>query len=418
MAVKYKMVEVEKNMRRCSMNNKENSPFTPGSPVPVELFVGRSEQIKELVRYVGQISLGKQENVFLAGDRGIGKSSLASFLRYYVSTKKNILGVHVFLGRVSTLEEMVRHIFDQILKETKGQPWFKDIAKFFGKYIREIGLFGISVSFTPPEQGLKELVRNFPEALNNLLKKIKEQKEGLFIALDDINGLVEKAEFANWYKSFVDEVATHYKDFSVFIMLIGLPGKRDILSNLQPSLMRIFRVVEIEKLSDKEVEQFLSKTFDNVGIKVKREAMKLMVLFSSGLPILMQEIGDATFWTDRDGIIDRDDAIKGVLTAAEKVGEKYLDPKVYRAIRSPRYRAILRKLGEIHISRSFKKKDVEAKLNESEKRVFHNFLRRIRELGVIETDIEKGRGVYRFVNEIYPIYIWMESESEKSKRSQ
>lgn len=46
------------------MNNKENSPFTPGSPVPVELFVGRSEQIEELVRYVGQISLGKQENVF------------------------------------------------------------------------------------------------------------------------------------------------------------------------------------------------------------------------------------------------------------------------------------------------------------------------------------------------------------------
>ena len=57
------------------MNNKENSPFTPGSTVPVELFVGRSEQIKELIRYVGQISSGKQENVFLAGDRGIGKSS-------------------------------------------------------------------------------------------------------------------------------------------------------------------------------------------------------------------------------------------------------------------------------------------------------------------------------------------------------
>jgi hypothetical protein len=41
------------------MNNKENSPFTPGSPVPVELFVGRSEQIKELIRYIGQTSPGK-----------------------------------------------------------------------------------------------------------------------------------------------------------------------------------------------------------------------------------------------------------------------------------------------------------------------------------------------------------------------
>ncbi|MFQ6056671.1 MAG: hypothetical protein ACE5J3_11900 [Methanosarcinales archaeon] len=37
-------------------------------------------------------------------------------------------------------------------------------------------------------------------------------------------------------------------------------------------------------------------------------------------------------------------------------------------------------------------------------------MRKIRELGVIEPDIERGRGAYRFANEIYPIYIRMESE--------
>lgn len=392
------------------MNNKENSPFTPGSPVPYELFVGRTKQIEELIRYVGQIPSGKQENIFLVGNRGIGKSSLASFVRYYIATQMNILGIHVFLGRVNSLEEMVRHVFDQILKEIKAEAWFKDVAKFFGKHIKEIGLFGISVTFTPPEQELRELVKQFPEALNNLLKKVKEQKKGLFLALDDINGLAEKKEFANWYKSFVDEVATHYKDFPVFIMLIGLPEKRDHLSEIQPSLMRIFRVVEIEKLSNEEVGTFLSTAFTKAGLEVKAEAKELMVKYSSGLPLLMHEIGDATFWEDRDGTVDKEDAIKGILTAAEKVGQKYLDPKVYRAIRSERYRSILRKLGEIPISRNFTKKAVEAKLNESEKKVFHNFLKRIKELGVIEVDIEKERGSYRFVNEIYPIYMGMESE--------
>jgi Cdc6-like AAA superfamily ATPase len=181
------------------MNNKENSPFTPGIPVPVELFVGRSEQLNELIRYVKQASSGKLENIFLAGDRGIGKSSLASFIRYLVTTQKNIIGIHVFLGRVSTLNEVVRHIFDQLLKEIKGQTFFEEISKLFGKYIKDIGLFNISVSFSPPEQDLEELVREFPTALNNLLKKIKKEKVGLFIALDDINGLAEKKEFANWY---------------------------------------------------------------------------------------------------------------------------------------------------------------------------------------------------------------------------
>jgi hypothetical protein len=30
------------------MNFKESSPFTPGSPAPLELFVGRTEQVNEM----------------------------------------------------------------------------------------------------------------------------------------------------------------------------------------------------------------------------------------------------------------------------------------------------------------------------------------------------------------------------------
>ncbi|MEA1944750.1 MAG: BREX system ATP-binding domain-containing protein [Euryarchaeota archaeon] len=90
---------------------KENSPFTPGNPAPVELFVGRVEQIEEILRYVRQTASGRQENVFLAGERGIGKSSLAAFLRYLVN-RENFLAIHVFLGGVTDLEELVRRIFE------------------------------------------------------------------------------------------------------------------------------------------------------------------------------------------------------------------------------------------------------------------------------------------------------------------
>jgi len=386
------------------MKNKEkNSPFTPGNPVPVELFVGRLDKIEEIIRYVGQSSSGKQENVCLVGDRGIGKSSMASFLRYLVTTQNNMIGIHLFLGRISTLEEMVRCIFDGLLKEAKTQKWYENIAQLFGNYIKQVGIFEISVAFNPPQQDLKELVSKFPTAINNYIEKIKGEKAGLFIALDDIDGLVEKPEFANWYKSFADEVATHYKNFPVFIMLIGLPENRDTLSKLQPSLMRIFRVVEIERLSDAEVKEFMSQAFKKAKVKVKTDAMEWMVSYSSGLPILMHEIGDATFWKDKDGVIDRDDVIDGILTAAKNVGQKYLDPKIYRAI--------LRKFGkrEIATSRYFKKKELEARLSEEEKRVFNNFLTKMGDLGVVEPDIEGGRGAYRFVNDIYPVYIWLES---------
>jgi len=392
------------------MNVKLDSPFFPGNPVPTELFVGRSEQIEQLLNYIGQIVSGKQENIFLSGERGIGKSSLASFVRQVVSRKHDVIGIHVFLGGVHTLEEMVQHILARLLKEGGGQLWFNKIEKLFAKHIKRLGLFGISVEFSPPEEEKKALVRNFPEVLWSLLEKLKDDKKGLFIILDDINGLAESVDFANWYKTFVDTIATHYKSFPVTIMLTGLPEKRDSLASLQPSLMRIFRPIDIQKLSDSEVKDFISRAFKQVNIEVEPEAMDVMALYSSGLPILMHEIGDAVYWIDQDDHIDVKDAKSGILKASENVGTKYLDATIYRAIRSEKYRTILRELGGQSPRTHFSKSEIEKKLAEKEKKVFHNFLEKFKELGIIESDVEKGRGAYKFVNRIYPVYIFMESK--------
>jgi hypothetical protein len=390
------------------MDQKENSPFTPGCPVPVELFVGRADKIKEIIRYIKQASNGKQENVFLSGARGIGKTSIASYLRYYTTKHMNMIGVHVFLGKAANLDEAVRLVFEGLLKEIEGEPWFDEVKKLFGRYVKQIGLFGISIGFNPPIDDLKDLVANFPQAIDGLLKKIGKNKKGLFIALDDINGLSEKAEFANWYKSFVDEVATHFAGYPVFIMLIGRPENRDGLYRQQQSLMRVFRVEEIAELSDKSIKQYIENAFKSVDIKVEKEALESMVQYSSGLPLLMHEIGDAVFWADKDGVVDEDDFYTGLINAADNIGKKYLDPKVYRAIRSPNYRSILRKLGS-SMNRRFLKHDVEDRLSDTEKKVFHNFLRKMKELGVIESDFENGKGAYKYVNEVYPVYIYLES---------
>lgn len=221
---------------------KEYSPFTPGNPVPVEFFVGREKLLTEIMRYARQSTRGKLENVFLSGERGIGKSSLASLSRYFLQEKENFLATHVFLGGTETLNELVRRIFEAIYKDHNNKSWFKKIADSFGDHVNKVGIFGIEVSFNPPEEKLAQIVNNFPQALYNITEKIKGEKKALFIILDDINGFCKKPDFANWYKSFVDYVAVHQLAFPVFFMLIGLPEIRDALSGHQLSLLRIFRV--------------------------------------------------------------------------------------------------------------------------------------------------------------------------------
>jgi len=52
-------------------------------------------------------------------------------------------------------------------------------------------------------------------------------------------------------------------------------------------------------------------------------------------------------------------------------------------------------------------------LTKEERNVFHNFLMKMKELGVIES--ERERGAYKFVNEIYPVFIWMESSRHRKR---
>ena len=389
--------------------NPDRNPFTPGSPVPPDLFVGRSQQLQEVTRYIDQAAGGRLQNVFLSGDRGIGKSSFAAYLRQIAIARNNMVGVHTHLGGVTSLEDLVRHVLDGVLRETREQDWFERISDLFGDRIQQVGLFGVSVKFDPPREELTGLARNFPDALGNLVAGISEKKSGLLLVLDDINGLADTPDFAHWYKSFADSVATSFPSFPVLVLVVGTADKRDALAAAQPSLMRVFRPVDIPRLTNTEVMEFFKNAFDGAGMEIEDDAMRMLVQYSSGLPILMQEIGYAVFWEAPDAVIRSPVAVRGVVSAARSVGTKYLDPVFYRTVRSDRYRSIVRKIAQASLGSQFTRNEVIGRLDRDEMMVFDNLLRRLRELGIVEQDVDEGPGAYRFVNGLYPVYMYMES---------
>ena len=81
----------------------ESSPFRPGQPAPVESFVGRNAEIERLRGMVRASTRGRPGVGFVSGERGIGKSSLARFVRHLVERERAAVGCHVFLGGVNDL---------------------------------------------------------------------------------------------------------------------------------------------------------------------------------------------------------------------------------------------------------------------------------------------------------------------------
>ena len=390
---------------------KPFSPFTPGNPVGLDLFAGRRQQIETATRYLDEAVSGRQQNVFLIGDRGIGKSSFASVLREGASSKQEMVAVHVYLGNVLTIEELTRRVLEELVSSAGGETWYERVFERYKPYIQQVGVLGLKVSFHPPHEDLSRMSRRFPQVLGELIANLSGQRKGIVVILDDINGLADTSEFARWYKSVVDEIATHFPSYPALIMLSGTPDRRDQLARHEPSLLRVFRLIELERLSDEEVRDFFQRAFDQVDMEVAEDAMYSMVHYASGLPIMMHEIGDAAFVADDDFHISLSDATRGILGAAYSVGRRYLEPSVFRALQSQRYRSIVQKMGE-SIMPVFTRREIMTDLDDDERRVFDNLLRRLRELEVVEMDPDEGRGAYRYTNQIYPVYLYMQSHSE------
>jgi type II secretory pathway predicted ATPase ExeA len=391
---------------------KEYSPFTPGVPVPIEFFVGREREVTDIVTRVRKSLAQKSlERIFIVGERGIGKSSLCRYALRIAEDKDDVLGLHVFLGGVATLEEMIRRIFERLLQESQDRNWFDSVKSFLGNHVREVGLFGIKLEFEAPQHDLRQAVNNFAPTLRNLLKSLSGQRKGLMIVLDDLNGLAGSAEFANWLKSLVDEIATAREPLPLTLVLVGLPDRRRQLIEKQQSLDRVFDLVEIRRFNADETRQFYQQAFDKVHVAVDDAAHKVLWQYSGGYPAFLHEIGDAAFKVDTDNQISFVDAIVGVLSAVEIIGKKYIEPRVLDAIWSTRYRSIMKKFAD-RDSR-FSKADLAGRCSSQEAKVLNNFLQKMKQLGVIRQDPALGQGPYEFTSELYLLFFCLQAAKEK-----
>ena len=388
--------------------NPETSPFSPGQPVPIEFFVGRVDEIRRLHGMVKASAQGRFRIGFISGERGIGKSSLASFVRYLSEQENGVAGCHVFLGGVHGLKEMLRRTFNRVLKESMDKPWHGQIREFFGNHVRKVGMFGISLELDLKDRDLATVAHDFVPTIRRLLDSLKGHKKGLFLILDDINGLAGSEDFANWLKSMVDEVATSPRNMPLCVLVVGLEERRQELITKQPSLARVFELIDIAPWSNDEVTEFFRKSFESVGATVRDADVARLARFTGGLPVLAHEIGDAVWREARRPEISSREVSAGIVTAAEVIGRKLLEPRIFGVIRSERYRSILRKMSDEPRMR-FRRSELVGRLTGDEKRVMDNFLRRMKQLGALESD-PGVRGGYRFPNLLHMLYFWMESQ--------
>ena len=389
------------------------SPFQPGIPVSPDRFRGRQETIYKILRYVNLAKKGETQHFFLTGKRRMGKTSVVDFVKDYVSYNENMIGVYVSNKGNDSIEVLTKEIIEALINELPPDNLSKQIKKWFGNHIQSIEIKGTKINFEVDEELSRNFKNYFPDHILEIYNEFpKDKQQGILIIIDDINGLSKTRQFADWYKKLADTLAVsnHY-NLPVYFLLAGYPERFNALVAHEESFGSIFHFDFIDCLSDEEVIDFFKSTFAKVEMELSDEALEIMVTFSSGLPLMMQQIGESVFWACKNNIITKDEAIDGIINAAHEIGSKQIKP-VLDQIKSDNYEPILQFLVENSMN-NFKRSDVKDKMDISDN-VLSNFLSKMVELGILESTGHKYSGTYKFNNNLYYTYFWIKS-FEKSQ---
>ncbi len=237
--------------------NKGKSPFYPGQPVPADFFIGRIDEINRITRAIGQVELGKPQAVFLTGEYGIGKSSLAGFMRYYSEKNNHLIGIHVLLGGADTIDELATKTVEAVIKSQIYEPTIVEkIRNALSKYIGEQELLGFKINFEALKADAPNLSHGYLPFLRDLFNRLKDNGiKGIMLILDEINGITGNPQFSHFIKALVDENALSNEPLPLMLMLCGVEERRtEMIQHHQP-IERIFDIVEIKPMNNESVEK-------------------------------------------------------------------------------------------------------------------------------------------------------------------
>jgi hypothetical protein len=398
---------------------KGKSPFYPGQPVPAELFVGRAGQIERILsRGAGQVASGKPVSMFVQGEYGIGKSSIAGYAQSIAERKFGLHAIYAPLGGAESIDDVGARVLEATIRSGAFDPKRSErIRELLAKYIGEQYLFGVSLHADALKKDAPSIASGLLPFLGEVLSRLRGNGvRGIFLTLDEINGITSNPKFSHFIKAIVDTNAMSPEPLPLLLMLCGVEERRrEMITHHQP-VDRIFDIVDIGAMTGDEMRHFFSFAFDSVQMRVDDDALNILTRYSAGFPKIMHLVGDAAYWIDRDGVIDANDARDAVLDAADEVGRKYVDQQVYKALRSEDYHSILDKIAGLGSDRmSFRKAEVASNLTETEKKKFNNFLQKMKSLKVLKSGDVQGE--YIFNVRMVRLYIWLQSLRKKRGRA-
>ena len=236
--------------------------FTPATPVSEgALFAGRMEQLRKVLDSINQ----RGQHSIIFGERGVGKTSLASVL----SSRLRIPGTTVIAPRVNcdsadTYSSLWKKVFSHmdLLRKTPAVGFQMSI---FEETVKAADVIGEDVT---------------PDAVRRMLTLLADT--GLFIVIfDEFDRIMEplvRRSMADTIKALSDH------DVNVTLVIVGVADSIEDLISQHESIERALVQIKMPRMSARELQQILDNGMERLRMTMDEDAKSEIAALSQGLP--------------------------------------------------------------------------------------------------------------------------------------
>lgn len=256
--------------------------LSPSGPVQsIEHLYGRELQLREIDKALS--STGRQ--VFVYGDRGVGKTSLAQSAAYAHQSSDSD-PILIGCNRSTVFHDIVETIARKV---QKADPAIKETAT----KTRKLKGLGLEIgSDTKYERAEVTAPKNFNEAVELIGTFVPRHSSKVLVVIDEFDLLAEteKAIFADLIKQIGDQ------KIPVQFVFCGIGESLDELLGAHGSSYRYVEGVEVERLRFDARLDIILQSSAALGVEVPEPQRFRIAAISDGFPHYVHLICEKIYW--------------------------------------------------------------------------------------------------------------------------
>ena len=255
----------------------------PSSPIDsFENLYGRDRQLDQIKQAI--YSPGR--HVFIYGDRGVGKTSLAKTAAYKHHPADGE-PVFVACGLGTSFESLIRDIVDQI-KHRAGLSPARDITK------TTIGIKGLGYERTIEKQiGAASDIRDVNTATEALRALCAQKTERAVVVIDEFDQLKNRDDqqhFAELIKQLGDQTV------NLAIIFCGIGKSLDDLLASHGSSYRYLEGIELPRLHVSGRWEIIDRSANALGLAINQDSRFRISAISDGFPHYVHLVCEKLYW--------------------------------------------------------------------------------------------------------------------------